>query len=121
MEIDMSKTPYVLFAAMLGAAFVWTPAFAQSDNLFGNGNCRAAHVDQVLDGKVLSSEPVVVCKQTPKTAALVRRARPAAVAARPAAPPVPAHVVNHVAFNGAPDRECAMLNCPTYILTGVGD
>jgi hypothetical protein len=26
-----------------------------------------------------------------------------------------------IAFNVSPDRECAMLICKTYILTGVGD
>ncbi len=115
----MLKTSHLLVAALLGAV-TCTPALAQSDALFGAGDCRQAHVDQVLDGKVLSSQPVIVCKQTPKTAALVRHARPPSVVA--VAPPAPAHAVNRVAFNGpGPDRECAMLNCPTYILTGVGD
>jgi len=35
--------------------------------------------------------------------------------------PEPARVVDRVAFSAGPNRECAMLTCPTFVLTGVGD
>lgn len=118
----MSKTPLVLIAGLLGAAFACAPAFAQGASPFGAADCREAHLDRVADGSILSSEPVIVCKRTDRTAALLTRTRPAPPPAVRPEPPAPAHVVDHVAFNGhQSDRECAMLNCPTFILTGVGD
>jgi hypothetical protein len=87
----MSKTPLVLIAGLVAATFVCAPASAQPAPL-ANANCKDARLDQVIDGNVVSSEPVVVCKH-PKA----------------------------VAFNAGPERECAMLTCPTFILTGVGD
>jgi hypothetical protein len=87
----MSKTPLVLIAGLLAATFACAPASAQTAPL-ANANCRDARLDQVADGKLVSSEPVIICKH-PKA----------------------------VAFNLGADRECALLTCPTFILTGVGD
>ena len=118
----MSKTPLVLVAGLLGAAFVCAPAFAQDGGPLGAANCREAHLDKVLDGKVVASEPVVVCKRTDKTASHLARARPPATAPVRLQAPAPSHAVDRVALIGrVSDRECAMLNCPTFILTGVGD
>ncbi len=48
--------------------------------------------------------------------------KPVQAQAKPA-PAADKRKTEHLAFT-APvqeDRECAMLNCPTYVLTGVGD
>jgi hypothetical protein len=90
-ENEMSKTPLLLIAGLLAATFACAAACAQTAPL-ANANCKDGRLDQVVDGNVVSSEPVVVCKH-PKA----------------------------IAFNAGPERECAMLTCPTFILTGVGD
>jgi hypothetical protein len=106
----MSKTPLVLIAGLLAATFACAPAFAQTGPL-ASASCKDARLDQVIDGNVVSSEPVVVCKHAKaKLHPMVKTETPE-----------PARVVQRVAFNAGPDRECAMLTCPTFILTGVGD
>jgi hypothetical protein len=87
----MSKTSLVLTAGLIAATFACGPAFAQS-SAPGNASCKDSRLEQVVGGRVVSSEPVVACKE-PKA----------------------------VAFNVGPDRECAILRCKTSVLTGVGD
>jgi len=109
----MSKTPLVLIAGLLAATFACAPASAQTSSP-SNASCKDARLDQVSDGNVVSSEPVVVCKH------VKAKLHPAAAVVKTETP-APARVVERVAFNVGPDRECAMLTCPTFILTGVGD
>jgi hypothetical protein len=118
----MSKTPLVLIAAACGAAFLCSPASAQSAGPFASGDCREARLDQVAEGRLMSSEPVIICKRSEKTRALVQRDGLHVVATqpRPEIAPVPRRV-DSVAFGLPPDRECAMLSCPTFVLTGIGD
>jgi hypothetical protein len=113
----MSGSPLVLLSALLGAGLLCSTASAQNASPFAGADCREAKLDKVLDGKVLSSDTVIVCKRTEQLRTALHRDgvrfAPEQAAAAPA----------HVAFTApvAADRECAMLNCPTYILTGVGD
>jgi hypothetical protein len=112
----MSRTPLVVIAGLLAASFACAPASAQT-NPFGAANCKDARLDQLVGGNVVSSESVVVCKR----AAKARPHQAAGAAVKPETPP-PARPIERVAFNpGQSDRECAMLTCPTFILTGVGD
>jgi hypothetical protein len=125
---NMSKSPLVMVAAVLGAGLISSAAVAQTAGLFAGAECREAKVDRVIEGKVLSSDLVIVCKRTDhlKTAlqndGIVVAAPPVQAQAKPA-PTVDKRRTEHLAFTPPvhEDRECAMLNCPTYILTGVGD
>jgi hypothetical protein len=120
----MSKSPLLLTAAILGAGLLGSAASAQPSNPFAGADCREARLDRVVEGRVASSESVVVCKRTDKLKALTRRDGLHLAVVPPAAPlAVRPSETDRVAFTGAgqPDRECAMLNCPTYVLTGVGD
>src|SRR5208337_3883948 len=101
----MTRKSLRLIAGLVGAAFACASAFAESGDPFGAADCREAHLDKVVGGKVVGSEPVVVCKLTSRTAALLAPAPPrprprppaaAAAGARPA-PPAPAREVDHVA------------------------
>ncbi|MGO9417785.1 hypothetical protein [Roseiarcus sp.] len=119
----MSRTPRVLFAA-LSAGLLCSAAAAQSVGPFAGADCREAKLDRVTQGRVQSTDTVIICKRTDEVKAALEHggARFAAAPARPE-PTVDRRKMDHVVFT-APvpsDRECAMLNCPTYILTGVGD
>jgi hypothetical protein len=127
----MSKSPLVMVAAVLGAGLISSAAVAQTAGLFASSDCREAKVDRVIAGKVLSSDLVIVCKRTDQLKAALQNdgiavaslpAKPVQAQAKPA-PTVDKRRTEHVAFTPPvhEDRECAMLNCPTYILTGVGD
>ncbi len=127
----MSKSPLVMLAALLGAGLVSSAAVAQSGGIFAGAECREAKLDRVIEGKVLSSEPVIICKRTDQLKAALQTdgiavaappPRPVQAQAKPA-PTVDKRKTDHVAFTPPvrDDRECAMLNCPTYVLTGVGD
>ena len=119
----MSTSPLVLFAA-LGAALLGSAASAQSVGPLAGADCREARLDKVVHGKVISTEPVVICKRTEALkAALANDGLRLGAAARKPEPSADARKVDHLAFTPPvpADRECAMLNCPTYILTGVGD
>lgn len=107
----MSKTPFVLIAGLFAATLACAPASAQN-SAPGNSSCRDAHSDQALDASAGSGESIAVCKH-PQA-----KLRPVAAAVKTEAP---ARAVERVAFNLPPDRECAMLSCTTFILTGVGD
>ena len=127
----MSKSPLVMVAAVLGAGLISSAAVAQTAGLFAGADCREAKVDRVIEGKVLSSDLVIVCKRTDQLKAALQNdgiavapppLKPVQAQAKPA-PTVDKRKTEHVAFTPPihEDRECAMLNCPTYILTGVGD
>ena len=60
----MSKSPLVMLAALLGAGLISSAAVAQTAGLFAGADCREAKVDRVIEGKVLSSDPVIICKRT---------------------------------------------------------
>ena len=118
----MSRSPLVLFA-LLGAGLLCSAASAQSAGPFAGADCREARLDKVVHGKVSSTESVIICKRTETLkAALANSGVRLAAAARPAPSP-DKRKVDHLAFTApvSADRECAMLNCPTYVLTGVGD
>lgn len=130
-EMIMSKSPLVMLAALLGAGLVSSAALAQSAGVFAGAECREAKLDRVVAGKVLASDPVIICKrtdqlksalQTDGIAVAAPQPKPAQAQARPA-PTVDKRKIEHVAFTPPvrDDRECAMLNCPTYVLTGIGD
>ena len=118
----MSRSPLVLLSALLGAVFLCSAASAQTGSPFAGADCREARLDKVVDRKVLSSETVLVCKRTDQLRTALRKEGVHLVSAPAVATPDKRNA-DHVAFTGpiAADRECAMLNCPTYILTGVGD
>ena len=111
----MSRTTLILIAGMLGAAFVASPAFAQDP--FAKSDCREARLDQVVSGRTVSSQPVIICKPTQKVKALVSRAE-----RNPVIVSTDAGADMRVAFNSprASDVECARLDCPTFVLSGVG-
>jgi hypothetical protein len=124
----MSKSPLVMLAALLGAGLLSSAAVAQTAGIFAGAECREAKVDRVIEGKVLSSDPVIVCKRTDQLKSALQNdgiavAPPPVQAQAKAAPAVDKRKTEHVAFTPPipQDRECAMFNCPTYILTGVGD
>ncbi len=127
----MSKTPLVMLAALLGTGLAGSAAVAQTAGIFAGAECREAKVDRVIAGRVLSSDLVIVCKRTDRLKAALQNdgiavatpaPRPVQAKAKPA-PTADKRKTERVAF--APpvpdDRECAMLNCPTYVLTGIGD
>ncbi len=127
----MSKSPFVMLAALLGAGLISSAAVAQTAGIFAGADCREAKVDRVVAGKVLSSDPVIICKRTDQLKAALQTngiavaappPRPVQAQAKPA-PTVDKRKTEHVAFTPPvrDDRECAMLNCPTYVLTGIGD
>ena len=114
----MPKTTLILVAGMLGAAFVASPAFAQDKDPFAKSDCREARLDQVLSGRTVSSQPVIICKPTQRVKALVSRAEHSPMIVSNGA----GGADLRVAFN-APresDVECARLDCPTFVLSGVG-
>jgi len=114
----MSRTSLVLIAGMLGAAVVASPAFAQDKDPFAKSDCREARLDQVISGRTVSSQPVIICKPTQKVKALVSRVQrsPVIVSTDGGGADL------RVAFNAprASDVECARLDCPTFVLSGVG-
>ncbi len=127
----MSKSPLVMLAALLGAGLVSSAALAQPAGIFAGAECREAKLDRVIAGKVLSSDPVIICKRTDELKAALQNdgiavaapaPRPVQAQTKPA-PTADKRKSEHVAFTPPvhDDRECAMLNCPTYVLTGVGD
>ena len=81
----MSKSPLVMVAAVLGAGLISSAAVAQTAGLFAGADCREAKVDRVIEGKVLSSEPVIVCKRTDQLKAALQNDG-IAVASPPAKP-----------------------------------
>ena len=119
----MSRTSLVAVAGLLGVAFAAWPAAAQNADPFGRSDCREARLDQVVAGRTVSSQPVILCKPTQKVKSLVMRAtRGPIVVATTAAPafPLPPHPTERVAFDAAHQTECARLDCPTFVLSGVG-
>ena len=119
----MSRSTLVLFAAF-GAALLGSAASAGAASPFTGADCREARLDRVVGGAVVSSDPVIICKRSDhiKAALLRTGARLSAAPARAEASPE-RRSADHVAFT-APvptERECVSLNCPTYLLTGVGD
>jgi hypothetical protein len=127
----MSKSPLVLLAALLGAGFVSSSAIAQTAGIFSGAECREAKLDRVIAGKVQASDLVIVCKRTDELKTALQNdgiavaapvPRPVQAQVKPA-PTADKRKSEHVAFTPPvrDDRECAMLNCPTYVLTGVGD
>ena len=113
----MSRTILILIAGMLGAAFVASPASAQDKDPFAKSDCREARLDQVISGRTVSSQPVIICKPTQKVKALVSR-----VQRGPVIVSTDAGADLRIAFNAprASDVECARLDCPTFVLSGVG-
>jgi hypothetical protein len=103
-----------LFAVLLACV----SANAEAAAPFNPATCRNAQLDRVVNGQVVSRESVVVCK--PKGNAAANKRRTSMAASQPASPVE--HVVERVAFAAPhnPEVECAMLSCPTFVLTGVG-
>ena len=130
-RLIMSKSPLVMLATLLGAGLLSSAALAQSAGAFAGAECREAKLVRVIEGKVLSSDPVIVCKRTEQLRTALQNdgiavatppLKPVQAKAK-AASTVDKRRIEHVAFTPPipQDRECAMLNCPTYVLTGVGD
>jgi hypothetical protein len=117
----MSRMPLIMIAGMLGAAFALSPAAAAPNDPFGKANCREARLDQVVEGTTVSSSPVIICKRTERPRSMVMRTQhaPVVVTSSPAPQPRP---VERVAFGPTvpPGVECARLDCPTFVLSGVG-
>lgn len=111
-----------MFPALAAAAAVALgAASAKSETLFARADCRVATVNEVLHGQTLERESVILCKRLPKLEALLKPSRQPLVA-RSVEPPSPDREERVVAF-GAPGQssvECARLDCPTFVLGGVG-
>ena len=115
----MSNSPLAFVATLLGAGLLCWAAEAQSLSPLTGADCREARLDRIAQGKVRSSETIIVCKRTDQLKAAL------AAAGAPVKAAGPERIIRSDRLaSGEPvssDRECAMLNCPTYVLTGVGD
>jgi hypothetical protein len=115
----MSRSPLAFVATLLGAGILCWAAEAQSLGPLTGADCREARLDRVSQGKVRSRESVIICKRTDQLKAALAGAGAPVAAARPE------QIIrlDRLAFSppANSDRECAMLNCPTYVLTGIGD
>ncbi len=120
----MSRSPLVWLSALLSAGLLCSVASAQTADPFAGADCREAKLDRVIGGRVQSSETVVICKRTePVRAALRKEGFHFALPPGQATASPDKRNGEHVAFTSpvTAGRECAMLNCPTYVLTGIGD